>query len=257
MSGLDQLITNTSLLQDEALAKSLTQLKGNPSQLQLFLQGQQNGVYKDIIKQKDATLDRVYGGLEQTTTKGLDKRNSDLVAIQEELYQKQHSVEQEITKEKQLAERKYEMNEWSVNNKKETLYIYSLFFILLSGIIFLTVLWRMGIISSALCGGLILPFVLLFTFILIYRTKYTNVHRNKRYWNRRSFEDKYGLIPLPSICPDGADSAPPAPAPAPAPASASAPAPASASAPASAPTPTPTSAACNMDSECSVNSCCH
>jgi hypothetical protein len=253
MSGLDQLITNTSLLQDEALAKALTQLKGNPSQLQLFLQGQQNGVYKDIIKQKDETLDRVYGGLEQST-KGLDKRNSDLVAIQEELYQKQNTIQQSIDAEKQLAERKYEMNEWTVNNKKETLYMYSLFFLLLSVLIFLTVLWRMGVISSSLCGSLILPFVLLFTFMFIYRSKYTNVHRNKRYWNRRSFEDKYGLIPLPSICPDGSDSAPPTAPVTPVTPTPVTPTPTTPSTP----TPdTPESAPCNMDSECSMNSCCH
>lgn len=234
MSDQRQLIPTSTGLQDKELATALTQLGANPSQLQLFLQGQQSMVYKDIIKQKDATFDKVYGDLGQVaktqeSTAGFDTRNKELAAIQEELYQKQTTTQQAVSEDKQSAARKFEMNEWTVNNKKETLFIHSLLFILLSILILCTVLWRMGIISSSLCGALILPFLLIFAFTLVYRSKYTNVHRNKRFWNRRIFEDRYGKIPLPSLCPEtspasthGAGSAPaPAPAPTPAPAPAS------------------------------------
>ena len=207
MSSIDQLV-NSNVLGDEELAKVWKDLQANPSQLQLFLQGQQNMVFKDIVKQKDASLDKVYGELKRTvesqqSTMTLDKRNKDLLAIQEELYQVQQGKDGNLEGDKQLAERKFEMNEWSVQNKKETLYVYSLLFVLLSLLIFLTVLWRMGIISSSLCGSLMLPFILFFLFVWMYRSKYTNVFRDKRYWNRRSFQDGTGLIPLPSICPDG------------------------------------------------------
>ena len=206
MSGLDQLIHSNTALQDKDLAKALSQLQANPSQLQLFLQGQQNAVYKDIIKQKDTAFDKVYGDLGQVAkTQGsvmsFDTRNKELAAVQEELYQKQSTTQKAVSEDKQNAERKFEMNEWTVNNKKETLFIYSLLFIVLSALILCTVLWRMGIISSALCGALILPFLLIFAGTLIYRSKYTNVHRDKRYWNRRIFEDRYGKIALPSLCP--------------------------------------------------------
>jgi hypothetical protein len=246
------MIPTDANLQDTDLAKVLTQLQANPSQLQLFLQGQQNAVFKDIIKQKDAAFDKAYGDLHQVaktqeSTMSFDTRNKELAAIQEEMYQKQSTTQQAVSEDKQSAERKFEMNEWTVNNKKETLFIYSLLFIVLSALILCTVLWRMGIISASLCGSLILPLVLIFTFTLVYRSKYTNVHRNKRYWNRRIFEDSYGKIPLPSLCPQ----TPPAPTPAPG----SGPKPVPVPAPAPTPAPGPTS--CNTSDSCADTTCCH
>jgi hypothetical protein len=250
MSGLDQLIQSSTTLQDKDLVNALSQLQANPSQLQLFLQGQQNTVYKDIIKQKDATFEKVYGDLDQVartqeSTMSFDTRNKELAAIQEELYQKQSTTQNAVSEDKQIAERKFEMNEWTVNNKKETLFLYSLLFIVLSALILCTVLWRMGIISSTLCGALILPLILIFAFTLVYRSKYTNVHRDKRYWNRRIFEDRYGKIPLPSLCPDTPPTPKPSPAPSPAPTSS----------PKSAPTPAIPS--CHVASNsCADESCC-
>ena len=33
--------------------------------------------------------------------------------------------------------------------------------------------------------------------MVIYRANFTNILRNKRYWNRRNFDGKYGKIPAP------------------------------------------------------------
>lgn len=252
MSSLDQLIHTSTSLQDEDLAKALSQLQANPSQLQLFLQGQQNAVYRDIIKQKDTAFDKVYGGLDkvaktQESVMSFDTRNKELAAMQEELYQKQSTTQKAVSEDKQSEQRKFEMNEWTVNNKKETLFIYSLLFIVLSALLLCTVLWRMGIISSALCGGLILPLVLIFLFTLIYRSKYTNVFRNKRYWNRRTFENGYGQIQLPSLCPSVPSESTIKPS------SSSA----TAAAPSSIPAPTPVAPSCNgISDSCSSTSCC-
>jgi len=253
MSGLDSLLHSSTPLQDNDLARALAQLQANPNQLQLFLQGQQNAVYKDVVKQKDAAFDKVYGDLGQVaktqeSVMSFDTRNKELAAIQEEMYHKQSTTQKEVSEDKQSAERKFEMNEWTVNNKKETLFLYSLLFIVLSALTLCTVLWRMGIISSSLCGALILPLILIFVGTLIYRSKYTNVYRDKRYWNRRTFEDKYRKIPLPSLCPE----TPPAPAPTPAPI----PAPAT---PVTPTTPvTPATPSCHASSDsCADTSCCY
>ena len=56
-------------------------------------------------------------------------------------------------------------------------------------------------ITSAVCsmlGGLL---VLIFTFIVVNRSQYTDNLRNKRYWNKQIFEGKYGKIPIP-LCPN-------------------------------------------------------
>jgi hypothetical protein len=206
MSNLDKIIDYTQLFQDVELATAIGQLKQNPAELQQFLQNQQEKIYSDVVKQKDLTFQKVYGDLNRATKAQeavimLDKRNNELENIQKQIYQNQENSANAITEDKNLAGRKYEMNEWSVNNKKDTLFIFSSLFILLSLLILITVLWRFRIISSTLAGALIVPFIIIFVLIIIYRANFTNVWRDKRYWNRRTFKGKYGKIPLP-LCPD-------------------------------------------------------
>jgi hypothetical protein len=58
----------------------------------------------------------------------------------------------------------------------------------------------LNLISAALCGGVASFLIIIFILLVIYRSNYTNVWRDKRYWNRRTFEGKYGKIPVP-LCP--------------------------------------------------------
>ena len=73
-------------------------------------------------------------------------------------------------------------------------------FIVLSAFILLTTLWSMSIISSSLAAGLAVPIIVIFVFTIINRSQYTNIYRDKRYWNRNTFNNKYGKIPIP-LCP--------------------------------------------------------
>jgi uncharacterized membrane protein len=206
MGNLNSLIDTTKLFQDVELATTIGQLKQNPAQLQQFLQEQRDRVYQDVVKQKESTFEKVYGDLNRASKSQdaviiLDKRSRELADIQRQIYENQAKSAGVITEDKNLAERKYEMNQWSVSNKNDTLFIFSSLFILLSLLILLTLLWRGPIISSALYGSLSGLFVLIFILIVIYRANYTNVLRNNRYWNRRNFDGKYGRIPVP-LCAD-------------------------------------------------------
>lgn len=205
MTNLDQVIDYTKLFQDVELASAVGQLKQNPAQLQQFLQSQQGNLYTDIIKQKDSTFQKVYGDLTRATDSQeailmLDKRNRELAQIQQQIYANQNNSATATTDDKNLAGRKYEMNEWSVNNKKDTLFIFSMLFIMLSALVLLTTLWRIDIISSSLCAGLAIPVIIIFVLTVINRSQYTNILRDKRYWNRNTFNGKYGKIPIP-LCP--------------------------------------------------------
>ena len=190
-------------------ALTIGELKQNPAQLQQFIQGQHDRIYEDVVKQKDASFEKAYGDLnrvaqEQGTTVTLDKRNQDLAEIQEQLYNKASKTANGIIEDKNLAERKYEMNQWSVNNKNDTLFVFSSLFILLSLLVLLTVLWRFNLISGKLCGSLAAPFIVIFILIVIYRANFTNVWRNNRYWNRRTFESTPGARITP-LCPSNAE----------------------------------------------------
>ena len=211
MGNLNSIIDETNLFQDVELATVIGQLKQDPAKLQQFLQEQQDRIYQDVIKQKESTFEKVYGDLKRASDSQdavimLDKRSRELADFQRQLYENQAKSAGAITEDKNLAGRKYEMNEWSVNNKNDTLFVFSSLFILLSSLILLTLLWRGTLISSALYGSLSGLFVLIFIFMVIYRANFTNIWRNNRYWNRRNFEGKYGKIPVP-LCANVAEAA--------------------------------------------------
>lgn len=205
--SLDQIIEYTKQFQDIELATAVSQLKKDPVQLQQFLQGQQSTVFNDITKQKDATFQKVYGDLTRATQAQesilmYDKRNKELANIQEEIYQNQKNNAMAIKEDKSLSGRKYEMNEWSVNNKRDTLFVFSMLLIVMTSLIILTVLWRMGIISSVIWVAIGAPIILIFFLTLISRSQFTSVSRDQRYWNRRRFpSSQRPKIPIP-VCGD-------------------------------------------------------
>ena len=202
MGNLSSIIDNTHLFQDVELATSIANLKNDPAKFQQFLQDNQSRIFNDITQQKSSTFEKVYGDLRRASESQdavimLDKRSHELAAIQQQIYENQAKSAGTITEDKNLAERKYEMNQWSVSNKNDTLFVFSSFFILLSSLIILTYLWRKTIISVQLYSSLSGLFGLIFILIVIYRANFTNIWRNNRYWNRRNFDGKYGKIPVP------------------------------------------------------------
>lgn len=203
MSNLNQIIDFTKLFQDVELSAAIQQLKQNPAQLQQFLQGQQDTVYKDIIKQKESTFQKVYGDLgrasqAQEAILMYDKRSKELSDMQQNIYENQKNSADAVISDKNLAGRKYEMNEWSVNNKNDTLFVFSMIFIVLTCLVLITVVWRMGLMSSALWVAIATGLLVVLVLTIIVRSQYTNVFRNKRYWNKKIFEGNYGKIPTPS-----------------------------------------------------------
>lgn len=202
---IDTHISNVKLQNEIELAAAVNNLKTNPQELSRFLQNQQSNVYNKILKQKDSTFQKVYGDMDRSTKvhKSVlmyNKRTKDLVNIQDEIYRTRKEKVDAVLQDKQTAGRKSEMNEWTVNNKRDTLFVMSSLFITLSVLLLLAGLWRMGMINSSLTIGLALPLLLIFSLIVTNRAQYTDVLRNKNYWNKQIFEGKYGKIPLPN-CP--------------------------------------------------------
>jgi len=205
MGNLQSLIGLTNIFQDVELSTAVNQLKRDPAKLQQFLQTQQTQVYTDILRQKDGTFQKVYGDLQragkvQESVLMHDKRSKELANIQQQVYDNQKNSASAVVEDKNLAGRKNEMNEWSVGNKNDTLFVFSSLFIMLSGLLLITVLWRMSLIGAGLWVALGMPMIIIFILIVVNRSQYTDVLRNKRYWNKQIFEGKYGKIPIP-MCP--------------------------------------------------------
>jgi hypothetical protein len=205
---IDQVIASANLYQDVELATAISALK-NAGQVTSFIQSQQSKVYNDIVKQKEDTFSKLYGdlgraGRVQESVLLYGKRTKQLAGVQDQIYDNQKNSADAIIDDHSLANRKTEMNEWSVNNKKDTLFVYSSLFVMLSGLLLLTGLLRMEMISTSLWVGLGVCLIVVFVLIVVNRSHYTNMLRNKRYWNKQIFEGKYGKIPT-LVCPEVAD----------------------------------------------------
>jgi hypothetical protein len=205
---IDQVIASANLYQDVELATAISALK-NAGQVTSFIQSQQSKVYDDIVKQKEDTFSKLYGDLDraghvQESVLMYGKRTKQLAGVQDQIYDNQKNSADAIVDDNRLANRKTEMNEWTVNNKKDTLFVYSSLFVMLSGLLLLTGLLRMEMISTSLWVGMGVCLIVVFAAIVVNRSHYTNMLRNKRYWNKQIFEGKYGQIPNP-ICPDVVD----------------------------------------------------
>ena len=198
--------------EDIELENAITAVIQTPDQLQQFVQSKQDQVFKDVTRLKDTAFQKVYGDLSYATNEKKaalmnNMQNMDMIKSNEEIYKNQKNNTDSILQDKELLNRKYEMNEWTVNNKKDTLFVFSMLFVVISALLLITGLLRLGIISTTFWIGLSVLVLLIFIFTVVYRSQYTDVYRNKRYWNRKIFEGKYGKIPFPSIpfCPGAFD----------------------------------------------------
>jgi hypothetical protein len=210
MGNQQGIIALTKVFQDIELTGALAEFRDDPVKLQQFLQNQQSAIFDDVIKQKDSTFDKVYGDLNraskaQESILMYNKRNKELSNIQDQVYNNQMNMASSVVEDKNTAGRKNEMNEWSIGNKNDTLFVFSALFIMLSGLLLATVLWKMGMISSYFCAALAAPLIIVFVAIVANRSQYTDVLRDKRYWNKKNFGGKYGKIPVP-MCPGLVDS---------------------------------------------------
>jgi len=209
MANLDAIIKTTLLYQDVDLATAIGTFRDNPAQLQAFLQRQQETIFNDIMTQKSNTFNKVYGDLNrasksQESVLMYNQRSKELTSIHDQVYNNQKNMATAVTNDKNLANRKNEMNEWSIGNKNDTLFVYSSLFIALSGLLLCLVLWKLGIMSDSYCGSLAALLIIIFVLTLLNRWQYTEQLRDKRYWNRKNFGGKYGKIPMPS-CPTMGD----------------------------------------------------
>ena len=87
-----------------------------------------------------------------------------------------------------LANRQIEINNWSYNNKMDTLFVFQILFM---SILFISILMgfhKGGIIGSAFVWYALVIVILLVSIIIINRTMYANNRRDTRMWNRRRFE---------------------------------------------------------------------
>jgi hypothetical protein len=102
------------------------------------------------------------------------------------------------------ATRQFEINEWTTNNRQETIFVYQFVFF---GILIATIIggfYRTGVLGGPIASFLTFIVVAIVVFLIVYRAQYTIFKRDKRYWNKRRFQSAGPILPLPN-CPAAVD----------------------------------------------------
>jgi hypothetical protein len=190
----DELIEQIRLLQEQAAAAAI-----GPTDVALV-----QPLLDSIQDQKSSALNAAYGDLQDSTNSlhalyYYGAREEDLSGAQAIALEALRAPAQALVQDEQLAKRQNEINQWTANNKLDTLFIYQQLLIILCTTIILVYLMKRGIISTTVLYLIVGVLVLIFVFTIINRSQYTKNLRDKQYWNKRTFEKQVPVEP-PTIC---------------------------------------------------------
>lgn len=164
-------------------SKDLTSLLNNPQDLQSALQRAQTNL-QDAIRTAYGDLSSIDISTKSDIGSSKEISNNIIKVIESEAH--------EISETTNLAKRQSEINQWTYNNKRETLFVYQILLIAITLSIIFSYLWAKSIMGNALYFMLIILVWLSFSFIVLNRSQYTDTSRDKKYWNRRLFREKAG-----------------------------------------------------------------
>ena len=222
MGNLQSVTDLTRLAQD---VQYTTALRGmSETEKEQYFAAQKDEMVGDLLKDREATFQKTF--TDATRNNAIQgslffylQRNRDLDTMGTVIKNKNEAEIGASRYNNQLALRQSEVNEWSYNNKMDTLFVFQVLFVTIliaAGLVFLN---KMGLIPQSVVGILVGLMLVADLVVLIGRMRYTNLTRNKRYWNKRNFPKKG--IPQGedsgSTCPPGqvASDSQPAQAPAP------------------------------------------
>jgi hypothetical protein len=112
-------------------------------------------------------------------------RTQDLTNLASDVNEVTTKQATEHTINKQLADRQYEINEWSNSNKLDTLFFLQVLFISLTLTAVFLFLMKNGLLPFYLFGLFSFLTVAFAILVLIYRARFTAVKRDGRYWNKQ------------------------------------------------------------------------
>jgi hypothetical protein len=201
--SLGQEINDVLTLQDVELANSMTRLRKNPAKLSEFIQRRKSDLYKAVTKEHSDNYQKVYGDMTRSsnTIKNITYyhvRNKDLDNTQAAIFANTKNNANAAVFDSQVAKRQFEINEWTVGNKQDTLFVMQLIFIALTFIVPLLYLTRIELLPQSVFIGIVslITIALILTFIIRYQ--YTDKTRDYRFWNRRRFASMGGPPTLPT-----------------------------------------------------------
>ena len=188
MGNYQSLGDATRGLQDAQYVRALQAM--TPEQKQAYFASQKTQFVDNLLRERESAFQKTYTDMMKNTNVQHSllyymSRNSDVNDIGNALKNENESVVNTAKYNKDLAERQYEINEWSNENKRETLFVFQILFISLLFIAFLAFLQRLGYFSNLFFGAIAGLAMFIVAATIANRANYTNRIRSKRYWHKK------------------------------------------------------------------------
>jgi hypothetical protein len=178
--------------QDYEQTLAMQEIMKNPAKYEQYTGEQITSLTSDITSAKDSAFNKVYEDAKlandnNTSVLYYYRRNKDLLDVNSALAKKAVEDNDKVVFNDGLAKRHFELNEWEVQDKRDTLFMYQLGFISILSIVLLTLLKKNGMLGGGTYWYLCVFVAVVFIFTMIYRIIYTETVRDKFYWSRRKF----------------------------------------------------------------------
>jgi hypothetical protein len=134
-------------------------------------------------------------------------RNQDLLGVQQSVLDRVSADAMGVKHDAELLKRQFEINEWTANNKRESLFLMQLLLVAVTFTAFLLFLNRRGIVPNFIFFLVSTILFIAFILTIVIRAQYTNIRRDKRYWNRQAFP-RMPSAPAPQGCPTDTNASP-------------------------------------------------
>ena len=161
-------------------------------------------ILNNIYTKKDTDAEKLMSDLgrsidNQKLTYYYYQRNKDLLNLGD-IPLKRLEMDADAAKhDKELAQRQYEINQWTSGNRAETLFVYQIIFLTVLLLAILTGLWRSGIVSTGFLSMATTLAIIINVLVIVRRAQYTIFTRDQRYWNKRNFQKfSASQVPIPN-----------------------------------------------------------
>ena len=206
MGNIESINNLTRLVQDVQYSSALREM--TPEQKETYFRSQKNELMNNILAEREGTFTKMHTDAQrnnaiQTSLLFYQQRNKDLTELGGAFDRQNKSAIGVAKYNNDLANRQYEINQWSYENKMDTLFVFQLLFVSLTLSALFVYMSRQGLFGNALLGFLVGILLVIVVLVLVVRAIYTARSRDQRYWNRRQFPKKsvpQGSGPG-SICP--------------------------------------------------------
>lgn len=205
MGNFQSVTDLTRLMQDVQYTAALRGM--TPQQKQNYFESQKEQYVTGLLDDREATFQKTHtdatrNNAIQSSFFYYQQRNRDMSELGEYLENKNEGQIDVSRYNNQLALRQYQQNEWTANNKMDTLFIFQILFITVLLAAGLTYLHKLGFFGGPLLGMLTGIILFVDIAIIVNRSSYTAKVRDQRYWNRRQFSKKeLPQAPGASVCP--------------------------------------------------------